>query len=147
MVPKSATFGRKNGQIHELGFTSFYTNTRGDVGLTDGDWVGVTAFTGPESPGSYTDGTQGFEISDADGKITVTLDTVDLIGRTNPSVSVDYFLAATSWETSPEDVVRIWVTVDGGAELDLLNSKGADMDNLGIEASWNTLTHDLTGYT
>ena len=44
----------------ELGFFSWYYNTRDDVGLTDGDYVGVTDYVG--DVGAYTDGLQGFEI-------------------------------------------------------------------------------------
>ncbi len=30
----------------EMGFTAYYINTRDDVGLTDGDFVGTTSYTG-----------------------------------------------------------------------------------------------------
>lgn len=128
----------------ELGFTAYYTNTRDGAGLTDGDYVGVTDYT-PESGGSYPEGSQGFELSDPDGKVTVTLDTVDLTETTNPEVSLSLFVKSDSWEA--DDVIRIWVTVDGGTEIDLLNTTGQDIDSLGIEGSWQTLKADLSGYT
>ncbi|MEM8962212.1 MAG: IPTL-CTERM sorting domain-containing protein [Acidobacteriota bacterium] len=127
----------------ELGFTSFYFNTRNSTGLTDGDFVGPTAFTG--DVGAFTDGTQGFQIQDADGKMTVTLDTVDLTGFTSPSVSLDYFVVSTNWES--DDLARIWVEIDGGTEIDILNTTGSDIDDLMIEGSWELGTANLTGAT
>jgi hypothetical protein len=125
----------------ELGFTSSYTNSRGTgVGLTDGDLVGVRNET--TDVGSYIDGTQGFEINDPDGVMTVTLDDVDLTGAANPFVTVSYFLTSTGWET--DDRARIWVVADG-VELDLLNTAGSDIDDLGIEGAWQTVSLDLTG--
>lgn len=129
----------------ELGFSAFYFNTRNDVGLTDGDTVGVTSSL--SLVGSYPDGVHGFRISDADGKMTVTLDPVNLTAVSSPMVSVQYFLNDTTWETSPADVLRIWVVVDGGLAIDLLNTAGSDIDNLNIEGSWFTLQSSLTGYT
>ena len=85
------------------------------------------------------------EISDADGAMRTTLDTVDLTGYANVSVSIQYFVQSTGWEASDE--LRIWVVVDGGAELDLVNTAGSDIDDLGIEDTWTTATQDLTGYT
>ena len=52
----------------EIGYTSYYWNTRDGVGLTDGDWVGPTEYTGDVT--AFPDGTKGFQISDADGKMT-----------------------------------------------------------------------------
>ena len=127
----------------ELGFSSYYTDT-GDVGLTDGDYVGVTDYT-PVSGGSFTDGSQGFEMQDTDGIMTTSLDTVNITGYTTVTVSADLFVKADGWETS--DAIRIWVEVDGGVEIDLIDTTGSDIDDLGIEGSWMTLTADLSGYT
>lgn len=125
----------------ELGFSSYYYNTRNGVGLTDGDYVGVTDFTG--DVGSYPDGAQGFQVSDADGKMTVSLDEVDLATAVAPSVSASYFLVETGWES--DDVFRVWVSVNSG-ELDLINTAGSDIDDLGIEGVWQTVSLDLTGH-
>jgi len=127
----------------ELGFSSYYFNTRNDTGLTDGDYVGVTdyAFT----VGSFPDGTQGFELSDCDGMMTVSFDEVDLSGYSSAYVSVAYFVQSTGWESG--DSIRIWVVVDGGTEIDLLNTAGSDIDDLNIEGAWDTLEVDLSGYT
>jgi len=127
----------------EIGFTSYYYNTRDDVGLTDGDFVGVTNYTGTVS--TYPDGSNGFELSDTDGKMTVTFEVVSLVGHTNPNVSLQYFVQSTGYES--DDLIRIWLVVDGGTEVDLLNTTGSDINDLGIEGSWLTLSSSLAGYT
>jgi len=126
----------------ELGFDATYVST-GDVGLTDGDFVGVTDFTG--DVGAYIDGSQGYQFQDTDGEMILTLDQVDLTGRTNPTANLFYFLSATGWEES--DVVRIWVVTNTAAEIDLLNTDGMDIDDLNIEGSWMPLSADLSGFT
>lgn len=137
----------------ELGFSAFYTNSRNDVGLTEGDFVGVQDFLGDfGTGGAYSDGVHGFEIADSDGLMTVTLDAVDLTGLDTARVSLDVFVNETSWETVADgqpvdDRVRVWVVVDGGQEIDLLNTGGTDLDNLGIEEAWRTYGADLTGFT
>lgn len=126
----------------ELGFSTFYTNTRDSTGTADGDFIGVSDFTGVV--GAYTDGLQGFQLQDSDGLLTVSIETVDLTG-VDALVSIDTFLQGTGWES--DDRVRVWVEVDGGQEIDLLNTMGSDIDDLEIEDSWMTLTADLTGFT
>lgn len=127
----------------ELGFSSRYVSTGGD-GLTDGDYVGVTDDT-PVYGVSFTDGTQGFEMQDTDGIMISSLESVDLAGYTNVIVSMDLFVEETGWEG--DEGIRAYVTVNGGDELDLINTYGYDVDDLAIEDSWMTLTLDLTGYT
>ncbi len=130
----------------EIGYDSQYFNTRGDVGLTDGDFVGATNFTG--TVGAFTDGVQGFELQDADGAMRTSFDTV-----TSPlggprvefewSLCMDVFIQETGWEA--DDSLRIWVDADG-TELDILNTTGLDIDDLGIEGAWRTESLNLTGY-
>ena len=126
-----------------LGFSSFYLNTRNNVGLTDGDHVGVTSFRTGFS--AYPDGSQGFQMSDTDGLMITTLDSVDLGGFHNPVVSLNLYVANTGWEL--DDQIRAWATVDGATEIDLLNTQGQDIDKLTIEGIWTTLSASLTGYT
>jgi len=127
----------------ELGFSSFYTNTRGNVGLTDGDLVGVTDSVTDVT--AYAHGDQGFRISDADGLMTTTLDAVSLGGYLNPIVSSEVFVAETGWES--DDRIRVWATVDGGSEIDLLNTAGQDIDDLTLEGQWTHVYADLSGFT
>ena len=127
----------------ELGFSSYYTSTGGS-GLADGDFVGVTDFA-PKFDGNFTDGDQAFQMQDTDGIMVTTLDPVNLTGYTNASISMDLFVMKTGWE--PVDVIRAYVTVDGGKKLDLIDTTGRDINDLGIEDSWKTLVVDLNGYT
>jgi hypothetical protein len=84
-------------------------------------------------------------MQDTDGRMITTLDTVDLVGYTNVTVSMDLFVAETGWESTD----RIWsyVTVDGGTVLDLIDTLGSDIDDLAIEDRWMTLTLDLSGHS
>jgi hypothetical protein len=125
----------------EMGFSSSYVNTRDDVGLTDGDYVGVTDYTGV----SYTNGTQGFEMSDPDGMMVLTLDTVNLTGYTNTGISLDLYTNSSGWES--DDLIMAYVEMNDGAQIDLLNTTGYDIDNLTIEGVWTNLYADLSGYT
>ncbi len=127
----------------ELGFNSYYTNTLNDTGLTDGDYVGVTDYT-PDTNNPYPHGIQGFQLSDTDGLMTVTLDTVFISEASSPNVSLYYFVKETGWESA--DRIRIWVKTESG-EIDLLNTEGADIDDLNIEGEWKLLKADLAGHT
>ncbi|MDQ8202628.1 endonuclease/exonuclease/phosphatase family protein [Pelagicoccus sp. SDUM812003] len=125
---------------NELGFSSAYYNTRNDVGLTDGDFVGVTSYTG--EVGSYPDGTNGFEINDPDGVMRLTIDTVDLSSHPETTLSLDLYVSDTGWESN--DRIRIWAETES-ATYDLLDTAGSDIDDLGIEGFWFTLDQDLSG--
>ena len=131
----------------ELGFSAYFTNN-GGTGLSDADYIGVTNYTGNVS--QYTDGSQGYQLSDTDGIVTVSLDNVDLSSYQQSSVCIDVFVPETSWETSsPADNLRIWVD-DGVTEIDLLSNAGGDIDNItvagsALEGVWHTIGLDLSG--
>lgn len=132
----------------EIGFDSQYFNSRGSVGLTDGDFVGATDFTG--TVGAFTDGVQGFEMQDADGTMRTSFDTVTSpLGTPGArvefewSLCMDYYVQATGWEA--DDRIRIWVVADG-TEIDILNTAGSDINDLGIEGGWISTDLNLTGY-
>jgi MYXO-CTERM domain-containing protein len=132
----------------EIGYNSQYFNTRNSVGLTDGDFVGATNFTG--AVGAFTDGVQGFQMSDPDGLMRTDFDTVTSpLGAPNArvefewSLCLDFFVNETGWES--EDRIRIWVEADG-TEIDILNTLGSDIDDLGIEGGWISTDLNLTGY-
>ena len=122
----------------EMGFTSYFYTT-GSGGLSN-DYTGVSSFTGTVD--AFTDGAQGFQMTDVDGRMELTFDEVD-VSDGGVALSIDAFVQSTGWEAA--DLVRIWVVADGG-EVDLLNTTGQDIDNLGIEDQWITYTLDLDGY-
>lgn len=123
----------------ELGFDSRYVNTRESSGLTDGDEVGVTDDAG--GSGAFTDGTQGFQLSDTDGLMVTAFDAVDISGTSAPYVGVDVFIADTGYES--DDAVRIYAT-DGVNETDLLNLTDAALEGRG---TWEFVQADISGLT
>jgi len=129
------------GSASEIGMDAYYRNTRNDVGLTDGDFVGFTDFTG--TVGSFTDGVQGYEMSDADGTMGLAFAAVGSTGFEN--ITMDLYVQETGWEI--DDSIRIWAVVDGGVEIDLFSTIGQDINDLGIEGSWMAMDFALTGYT
>lgn len=127
----------------EMGFNARYEpyDTPSD-GLTDGDFVGVTDFA-PTGDDPYTDGVQGYQISDSDGNFILEFDQVDLTGVTDPTLTLDYFITETGYEgdgtvnESGSDRLRIYVKdLTNGTELDILDTTGSDINDLGIEGSW-----------
>ncbi|SDE13005.1 VCBS repeat-containing protein [Salipiger thiooxidans] len=121
-----------------LGYDLSWVNTRGDTGISDGDYIGVQDFTG--TVGAYTDGAQGYELQDADGLLRLTFQTVNLSNTGEVTVSLDVFLQETGWEA--DDLVNIYVETDQGT-VALLDSTGQDIDDLGIEGAWMTLETSL----
>jgi len=125
----------------ELGFSSHYYNTRNGVGLTDGDYVGVTDYAA--TVGSFTDGSKGFQMSDIDGFMVTSLDTVDVSNYASVNISLDYYVNEEGYES--DDLIHIWIVADDDSETDLLNTQGSDIDDLDIEGRWITLEARVTG--
>ncbi len=128
----------------ELGYQAYYVpyDSPG-VGLTDGDPVGVSDSVA--TIGNYSDGAQGYRMSDCDGNFILEFEPVDLSGVTNPQVFIDFFIAATGYEgdgtenASGSDRLRIYVKdLSLGTEVDVLDTTGNDINDLGIEDSWIT---------
>ncbi|MGV6829017.1 MAG: T9SS type A sorting domain-containing protein [Flavobacteriales bacterium] len=126
----------------EMGFNARYEpyDTPSE-GLSDGDWVGVTDFAGDVT--AFTDGVQGYGIGDADGNYILEFDTVDLAGYTGVTLDIDYFINETGYEgdgttnDSGNDRMRIYVKdLTNGTEIDVLNTEGSDINDLGIEGAW-----------
>lgn len=112
-----------------------------DVGLTDGDFVGVTTYT-PSGDIGFTDGVQGYQISDTDGNMILEFGEVDLTNVSSPNVSLDFILAINGDGTngnyegdgtvneSGSDRLRIYVKdLTNNTEIDLFNSTGFDLDD------------------
>lgn len=118
-------------------------------GMTDGDFVGLTTFTPPNNP--FTDGNQGYQLSDPDGTMILESENVDMTGMTDNELSLDYFLAQTTWEIDEpslgndirNDGVRIYaenmVNSDRYYILDTLTDNPLtimDINDLGIAGIW-----------
>lgn len=127
----------------ELGFNARYVPyDTPDVGLTDGDDVGVTD-KNPSSSVTFVDGSKGYRMSDLDGNFILEFDDVDLTSYSNPGFSIDYLLSINSnpangnYEgdgTSNEagsDRLRIYLKdIVNNEEIDVVNSTGMDLDEL-----------------
>ncbi len=125
----------------ELGFSAKYVPfDTPDVGLTDGDFVGVTK-TKPSSSVPYPDGAKGYRMSDVDGNMILEFDHVDLSGINNPTVAVDFLLGINSNPTkgnyegdgsinaSGHDRLRIFVKdITNANDIDLFDSTGTNLD-------------------
>ena len=126
----------------DIGFDASYEHT-GSVGLTDGDWVGVTEFAG--TVGSYADGSRGYSMSDVDGMMAVEFDPLSLTGFASYAFDMDYFIQSTGYESS--DSLHIYLVTDAGT-LDLVRVDGDDIDNGVVsKGQWVAINQDLTGYT
>ncbi len=127
----------------EMGFNALYVpyNTP-DVGLTDGDDVGVTDKK-PSSTVPFTDGAKGYQMSDLDGNFILEFDPIDLSGISSPGISVDFLLDINSNPSNGNyegdgtvneagsDRLRIYIRdISNSTEIDLFNSTGTDLDDL-----------------
>ena len=106
------------------------------VGLTDGDYVGVTTYAPSGSGGAY-DGDQHYQMSDTDGIMTLTSDVFD----TADFVTMALFIASTGYEDAD------WITVTmGGVELFSLGGTddgGAAME--GAAGVWFLVSGAVSG--
>ena len=104
----------------EMGFSLFY-ESNGGVGLTDGDYFGTIDYTG--TVGNFTDGDNGYQMSDGDGITTLRLDNVSA-----ESLTFDMFLQDTAYETS-SPVDYLIITFRGAtSDVSILNTTGYDID-------------------
>ena len=146
----------------ELGFLASYVPyDTPDVGLTDGDFVGVTSFT-PSPTLEFTDGANGYQMNDLDGNMILKFDQVDLTGVATPTVSLDFLLSINenplngnyegdgTVNDSGSDRLRIYVRdITNNTEIDLFNSTGTDLDDLvpmsggEYQLQWQTATAAL----
>lgn len=134
----------------EIGFaTAWLTNANsasdgmGPV-TSSGDTSDLIGVTDLAPPGThFTQGSFGFIAEDADGEITLTFDAVDLSAHRAETLSLDVFLASTTWEAA--DYLRI--SVSGSAtNLVIFDTLGLDIDDLAIEGAWNQLGASLEGF-
>ncbi|MCP4974006.1 MAG: hypothetical protein GY914_10115, partial [Prochlorococcus sp.] len=120
----------------DSGYSVNYLGGTG-VGLTDGDYFGVTDYSG--TVGSFTDGSQGFQMSDTDG----TVQWMSASVADADHASIDLFIANTGWE-STDHVTVSWV---GTTTTVLFDADGDDIDGTytSMEGVWTTLSSDVDG--
>jgi hypothetical protein len=92
------------------------------VGLVDGDYVGVTNYTG--GTGGFYDGDQAYQMSDTDGIMSLTSDVYD----NADFVTVAIFLADTGYEDAD------WLIISMGG-VELLNLGGTDDGGAAMEGA------------
>jgi hypothetical protein len=120
----------------ELGFTAHYINSQGGAGLTDaGGLNGVNSFSSDQILAA-PQGTKKYLLSDTDGRVVVTLESVDLSTAVNPQVSLDVFFRSSSgsnYETTPVlDWGRVWVELSNASAVTLLDTRPNDIDLISI---------------
>ena len=120
----------------DSGYDAYYVTTNG-TGLTDGDFVGVTSYS--TTVGSFTEGTQGYQMSDTDGIMMMNTSTVSAVD----SVSLDLFVQSTSWEASDYITIRFV----GTTTTVLLDTNGLDidLDFPTYEGAWTTVSGAVSG--
>ena len=121
----------------DLGYTASYINT-GSVGLTDGDYFGVTDYA--STVGAYTDGDQGYQMSDTDGIAQLTFASVS----DADTVSMDIYVQSTGWESTDYITVSY---VGASSTTTLLDTNGYDIDtDFGtMEGVWTTISASVSG--
>ena len=122
----------------ELGFDIHIDPEGSAGGFADGDLIGVTRHSGVVS--SFPDGKQGLRLEDPDGVVTLTFETAVLTAYSQSDVALDVFLDDTGWEDS--DWLYVWVETEDQTIV-LLDTQGQDIDDLGLEEMWTTLSADL----
>ncbi|MEM5563700.1 T9SS type A sorting domain-containing protein [Psychroserpens sp. AS72] len=150
-TPCGTIYVKETGSATTLGYSVILdpTTTNGPAGFSDGDSFGVASAASFVSGIGFAppEGGQGFYMQDVDGTILMSFDVVDLAGTTNPQFSMSYILEATGYEADDFVKISIKFTDCASSTLDLLNTIGSDINDLGIEDSWNTLSADLSAYT
>jgi len=121
----------------DLGYNANYITT-GGVGLTDGDYFGITDYSGTVS--AFTDGSQGYQMSDVDGIAQLAFEAVSGAD----SVSLDIFVQSTGWESA--DYITIsWIGASSSTTILDTNGYDIDIDFAAMEGAWTTVSADVSG--
>lgn len=124
--------------VNGAGFNAWYSPyDPASVGITDGDYVGVTNYAG--STGGMYDGNNAYQMSDTDGIMGLTID--DFGSGVNVSFAI--FLANTGYEDADyvtvsygDDVlVSIGGTDDGGAAMEAASGVWMFIEAVGVSGN------------
>ena len=125
------------------GFSAWYEAFENPgVGLTDGDYVGVTNYTGG-GIGSYYDGDQGYQMSDIDGFMELHFDGYE---GSASMVSLAIFIADTGYEAADSFSIHWGADPDNGT-LYSLDGTGGDGNGSDMEDAagvWMFLEFDVS---
>ena len=112
--------------VNGVGFNAWYAPyDPASGGLTDGDYVGVTDYAG--NVGAFYDGVQGYQMSDTDGTMGLTID--DFGAGVNVSFAI--FIATTGYEDAD------YITISYGDDI-LLDLGNGDDGGLAMEEAAGT---------
>ncbi len=132
-----------SSQSHgDLGFKASYINTRDSMGLTNGVYFGVIKTK--STVGEFSDGNQGYVLSDCDGKAQLTFDSMDLSNSLAVKISVDIFIKDTSYEGNDSLLVALKPSNSPVNAAVLLDLSGDEIENNSKNGTWQTITATIT---
>lgn len=140
-----------------LDFQTVWVDTRsltdGPVdGTESGDYIGVNSYNGSNAPDVSADGTSisdasehNYEFNDADGRLDLIFESVDLSGHTDRQLSLNYWVNADTFEDDDSFVIAL---SDGVTDVEIYSVAGSSLEALalgdsGDAAEWQSLTIDL----
>jgi hypothetical protein len=118
------------------GFSAWYEST-GGPGLTDGDYIGVTDYTGG-GLGTWYDGSQGYQISDTDGIFELHFDGYE--GEAT-MVSMAVFVQNTGYESADNFSIHWGSDPVNGTLYDISE---AGLEEAGAAGVWMLLEFDVS---
>ena len=121
----------------EMGYDASVTHNGGS-GFTEGDYIGVTAYT--TDFGGANTGSNYYGVEDTDGTFALTFDYVQA-----DSVSVAIIIDSTSWEST--DFIYMAFIGDAATVViydSLVDIASGDLDDSGLEDVWTTMTADIS---
>lgn len=133
----------------ELGLEFLFIPTRigsgAGIGATDGDAVGVTN----DADFNFPDGAQGMVFEDTDGTLAAYLSPVDISGLSGVTVTFDYYINSTSYETSATGTDRVFVGLSQDqTDREVIVDSRAD-GNGGLPGlvlgQWTSFSYTITG--
>jgi len=140
-----------------LDFTAVWNDTRG---VTTGpvtptsdssDFIGVSSFGGSNAPDTAADGTavasgveHNYQFNDTDGLVSVAFEPVDTTGFTSRTLSFDYWVADTGFESDDAFVVTL---DDGSSTATVLSFSETELEGAGTTdgdpSVWASVTFDI----
>lgn len=136
-------------------FDTFWTDTRGNEGprqgAENGDFIGVSSFTGAAAPGVDAAGdpvVANFQFNDGDGRLDLVFDNIDASSVEDVQLMFDFWVNDTGFESTDSFEVVITDGVNsatvlsfGEVELEAANTIG----DTGNAAEWNSVSFDVSG--